>query len=148
MRSLLVACLLSLLSFDALSQRLEYYKPVTVQVSPTIIDYDGLKYGVALGANIEEIVSIGYFHLRDYEYGDNYFDNRYAGLYFNLAIPVSKNLEIGPTTRFATINAEWQNLAFAGELKYKFSRSVRMSIEKSIQSDQDFWSAKLIFNLY
>lgn len=130
------------------SQNFEPLKPVTVQVSPTMIDYEGLKYGVALGINFKQFLSVNYFHLRDYEYGDNFFDNRYAGLYFNIVIPVFQNLEIGPTARFATMNANWQNLALAGEMRYKFSKSFRMSLEKSVRSDHNFWATKLIFNLY
>lgn len=125
-------------------------KTTTFQVAPTIASYDGVKFGFGIGMNFKQVLSVNYFHTRDYGSNEEqpWLDNRFAGLHVSVAQPVAENIELAVGARKGTLNTEMQKTVFSGELRYKFSDSWRLAFEYGGNSDKKMTSVRLLFNLY
>lgn len=125
-------------------------KPVTFQVVPSVIDFDGMKYGFGIGLNIKQAISLNYFHTRDYGVNAErpYLDNRFAGLHLSMAQPITKSIELAVGIRKGTLNNEFQKAIISGEARFKFSQSWRLAFEYGSNGNKKMTGMKLIFNLY
>lgn len=157
MKKLIIIALLLVSSQAAFSQH--YYrgnhnnlrnKPVTFQVVPTVVDFDGIKYGFGIGMNIKQVISFNYFHTRDYSVNEDkpYLDNRFAGFHLSIAQPLTQNIELAVGARKGALNGEFQKTILTGELRYKFKESWRFALEYGSNGNKNMTGAKLIFNLY
>lgn len=106
-------------------------KSVTFQVAPTAVYFDGMKFGVGIGLSIKQVISVHYFHTRDYGVNKDipYLDNRFGGLHLNVAQPLSGKIELAFGIRKGTLNSETQKTVFTGELRYKFNNNFRLALE-------------------
>lgn len=125
-------------------------KAVTFQVAPTVVDFDGVKFGFGFGMNIKQVISINYFHTRDYGVNDEqpYLDNRFAGFHLSIAQPLTESIELAVGARKGTLNSKFQKAIFTGEVRYKFNESWRLAFEYGGNSEKNMASMRLIFNLY
>ncbi|WP_420388241.1 hypothetical protein [Roseivirga sp.] len=125
-------------------------KSVTFQVAPTVLSYDGVKYGFGFGMNVKQVLSINYYHTRDY--GTNvetpYMDNRFAGLHISVAQPLAETLELAGGLRKGFLNGDIEKTVLSAELRYKFSDSWRLAFEYGGNSQRNMTSVRLLFNLY
>lgn len=158
MKKLLISALVLVLAQVAYSQ--SYYnrsydrpgrqKALTFQVVPTVLDFDGAKFGFGIGANYKQVISINYFNTRDY--GVNierpYLDNRYSGIHLSIAQPIAESVEIAAGLRKSSLNNDWQKTLVTTEVRFKFSDSWRLAFEYGPGSERDLFSARMIFNLY
>lgn len=158
MKKILISALLMVLAQAAFSQtyyrknynRRSQQKAMTFQVAPSVVDYNGAKFGFGIGANYKQVLSFNYFHTRDYGVNEEkpYLDNRYAGFHFSIAQPIAKSVELAAGLRKATLNGEWQKTLLTTEVRFKFSDSWRLAFEYGPGSEIDLMSARLMFNLY
>jgi len=158
MKKLIITALILLVAQVAYSQSYynrSYDRPgrqqaMTFQVTPTILSYDGVKYGFGIGANYKQIISVNYFHTRDYGVNEEkpYLDNRYAGVNISIAQPIAKSLEVAVGMRKAALNNVWQKTMITTEARVKFSDSWRLGFEYGHKGERSLFAAKLIFNLY
>jgi hypothetical protein len=125
-------------------------KAATFQVVPTVANYDGMKFGFGIGMNFKQVLSLNYFHTRDYGVNEEqpHLDNRFAGLHLSLAQPVAESIELAVGARKATLNGELQKTIFTGEVRFKFSDSWRLAFEYGGNKERNMASARLMFNLY
>ncbi|NVJ47599.1 MAG: hypothetical protein HWE07_10740 [Cytophagia bacterium] len=122
---------------------------IAFQVAPGIVYFDGIKYGFDIGVNIKQIVSLAYFHFRDYGVDKfrPHLDNRAAGFHLSLAQSVSNNIELAIGARRGTLNSEPQKTIFTGEVRYKFKESWRLALEFGGNNNKSMTGLRLIFNL-
>ncbi|NVK84079.1 MAG: hypothetical protein HWE21_07140 [Cytophagia bacterium] len=125
-------------------------KEVTFQVVPTVVDFDGVKFGFGIGLNIRQVISLNYFHARDYGVNTErpYLDNRFSGFHLSIAQPIFKRVELAAGVRKGILNNEPQKTIISGELRYKFNKSWRMAFEYGGNGNKDMTGMKLIYNLY
>lgn len=156
MKKIIILALLLVSAQAAFSQH--YYKrsydnrtkAATFQVAPTIANYDGMKFGFGIGMNYKQVLSLNYFHTRDYGVNEErpYLDNRFAGLHLSFAQPVAESVELAIGARKGTLNGEFQKTIFTGELRFKFSDSWRLAFEYGGNKQRNMASVRLLFNLY
>lgn len=157
MKKLIITILILVVAQIAYSQNYNNrsYRPgkpkaLTFQVAPSVVSYDGAKYGFGIGANFKQVVSFNYFHTRDYGVNEErpYLDNRYAGFHLSVAQPIAQHLEVAVGLRQATLNNVWQKTMITTEARIKFSDSWRFGFEYGAKGERKLLAAKLIFNLY
>jgi len=66
---LLILLLLLFISSQDFSLSLKDSQPFTYQVVPAYFNYGGSLVGLQVGINYKEVFNIGYFHIRDYDFG-------------------------------------------------------------------------------
>ena len=154
MKKLLKLFILLLLLFicsQAFSQsyyyKAKHAKPFTFQVAPSYFNYGGGLVGYQIGINVKEVFNISYFHTRDYDFGERYMDDRFAGLHSSVMIPVSENFQIGPSVRLATYNAELQKVFLAAEARLDLNDSWKLGFEYGY-GEKKGYGLKFIWNLY
>lgn len=143
---------------SAFAQRNYYYKnryekALTFQASVDVIDYDGMKYGWSLGANYKEILSLNYFHVRDYKATEtSWMDSRFGGLHGSLLVPVAECLQVGGGMRIAYLNRgteqQGQPTIYSAEVRMDLSNSMKLGFEYGKSSTQTLSAVRLIWNLY
>lgn len=153
MKKALLISMLLVAALSAKAQRGHYYyknqkRAVTYQVVPTIMNFEGTKFGFGIGANIKEVVSINYFHVRDYDFSETFMDNRFAGIHINAVVPVVDNIELGGGVRYGTLNTEWQKPLVSGELRLRCNDAIKLSFEYGKSDGRTGSSIRLLFNLY
>lgn len=158
MKKLLISALILVLAQVAHGQSYynhSYDRPgkkqaLTFQVAPTVLSYDGVKYGFGIGANYKQVISVNYFHTRDYGVNEErpYMDNRYTGFNLSIAQPIAQSLEVAVGLRKAALNNVWQKTMITTEARVKFSDSWRIGFEYGHKGERSLFAAKLIFNLY
>jgi hypothetical protein len=129
-----------------------YYKDThkrdfTFQVAPTYFNYNGDLYGYQLGINYKEVINISYFHTRSYQFGENWMDDRFAGIQTSVVFPVCDKVQIGPSVRIATYNEEWQKVFIGVETRVDVSDVLKFALEYGA-GDQKGFGLKLIWNMY
>jgi hypothetical protein len=123
-------------------------KPLSFQVSPQVIYQNGnVLYGSGIGVNYNEMVSIAYFHSRDYDFSDVFMDNRWAGIYMAFTLPVHDAIDLGPVVRFSTFNTEWQKVYVGAELRVDIGWNTKLGVEYG-KGNEEAVSLKLIWNIY
>lgn len=122
---------------------------VSFQVAPTVVYFDGIKYGVGIGLDIKQVLSVNYFHARDYGVNESipYLDNRFAGFHINLAVPLLKKIQLAVGARKGTLNNHSQKAIFTGEIRYKLNQSSRLALEFGGNSKYHLNAVKWIVNL-
>lgn len=125
-------------------------RSLSYQVVTGIMNYDGAKYGWGLGGNYKGIISLNYFHYRDYkfEYSESFADKKYGGIHFSMVLPVSEKIEIGGGLRHGTLNSVWQKPVIKGEARIKFNDTVRLAFEYGRSRGRTVSSVRFLFNLY
>ena len=123
-------------------------KNLSFQVAPTLVSYGEYAfYGYQIGLNYKEVLSVNYFHTRDYESRESYMDSRWAGLYTAVIIPASENLGIGPVYRLLAFNGKFQKPYMGIEARFDVSWNLKFGLEFG-KSSSEAAVFKLIWNLY
>ena len=125
----------------------KYEKPFTFQLAPTYFNYGGDLYGFQLGLNYKEVFNISYFNTRDYEFGERFMDDRFAGLQSSIMLPITDQVQVGPSVRLATYNEEFQKLFVGAEVRLDISNTWKFALEYG-QGEQKGFGLKLIWNMY
>jgi len=157
MKKLILISALLLSCASAFAQRSYYFKEpqknVTFQVSAGLLDYDGLKYGWSLGVNVKEMVSVNFFHARDYTSAEgSWLDSRLGGMQATLVLPVNDCIQVGGGIRIASLNNghknEFQSPIFSGEMRVNLNESLKLAFEYGMSNKTNIASVRLLFNLY
>ena len=116
------------------------------QVAPSVVDYNGAKFGFGIGANFKQVLSLitstpEIMVLMK----KNHTSITDRGFHFSIAQPIAKSVELAAGLRKATLNGEWQTL-LTTEVRFKFSDSWRLALEYGPGSEIDLMSARLMFN--
>jgi len=133
--------------FSQTYYKARYEKPFTFQVAPTYFNYGGDLFGYQIGVNFKEVFNLSYFHTRDYDFGERYMDDRFAGIQSSIMLPVGDYMQIGPSVRLATYNSEFQKLFIAGEARFDLSESWKLGFEYGVGEKKGF-GLKFIWNMY
>lgn len=121
---------------------------LSFQVAPMISEYqESIMVGYSLGFNFFERLNVSYFHSRDYDFGQDIFDNRWAGLHVALVFPVLNRFEFGPTVRFSEYNNRPQQTFYGAELRLDIGDYTKIGFEYGV-ADTPGTSIKFIWNLY
>ncbi|MGW8123029.1 hypothetical protein ACV07N_10270 [Roseivirga echinicomitans] len=151
MKKLMIIAVLLVLSNVVFSQthyyKAKYEKPFTFQVAPTYFNYGGYLVGYQIGVNFKEVFNLSYFHTRDYDFGERYMDDRFAGIHSSVMLPVSDKLQIGPSVRLATYNAEFQKVFVAAEARLALNDSWKLGFEYGV-GEKKGYGLKFIWNMY
>ena len=103
--------------------------------------------GFQIGANFNEVLNVSYFHTRDYDFGERFMDDRFAGIQSSVMIPIGGNFQIGPSVRLATYNNELQKLFVAAEARVTLNDSLKIGFEYG-NGEKRGYGLKFIWNLY
>ena len=122
-------------------------KPFTFQLAPTYFNYGGDLYGFQLGLNYKEVFNISYFNTRDYEFGERFMDDRFAGLQSSIMLPITDQVQVGPSVRLATYNEEFQKLFVGAEVRLDISNTWKFALEYG-KGEKKGFGMKLIWNMY
>ena len=113
------------------------------EIAPMILDIEGAKFGASLGVSIKNYITLSYFFVRDYKYGNNFSDGFYRGFHLSAAIPVGNFIEIGGGVRTGKlmtsgdIYAEKQGAIFTGEVRVKMTDSFKVALEYGKSNKKD-----------
>jgi hypothetical protein len=122
-------------------------KPFTFQLAPTYFNYGGDLYGFQLGINYKETLNIGYFHTRNYQFGENFMDDRFSGVQASIVLPITEGVQVGPSFRVATYNEEFQKVFIGAEVRFDMSDAWKFAIEYG-KGEKKGFGMKLIWNIY
>lgn len=122
-------------------------KSFTFQLAPTYFNYGGDLYGFQMGVNYKEVLNIGYFHTRDYQFGENFMDNRFSGVQAGIMLPITEDVQVGPSFRVATYNEEFQKVFVGAEVRFDMSEAWKFAIEYG-KGEKAGFGLKLIWNMY
>ncbi|KYG80223.1 hypothetical protein [Roseivirga echinicomitans] len=149
MKKLLAITFLLLVSNTVFSQTYHQAKEgnsFTFQVAPTYFNYGGYLFGYQIGINFKEVFNISYFHTRDYDFGERYMDDRFAGIQSSVMLPIGDNMQIGPSVRLAKYNSEAQKVFIAAEARVDLNESWKLGFEYGVGEKRGF-GLKFIWNL-
>tara|TARA_A100000171_G_C2127517_1_gene144492 strand:+ start:811 stop:1266 length:456 start_codon:yes stop_codon:yes gene_type:complete len=151
MKKLMIIAILLLVSNVVFSQthyyKAKYEKPFTFQVAPTYFNYGGDLFGYQIGINFKEVFNLSYFHTRDYDFGERYMDDRFAGIQSSIMLPVGEYMQVGPSVRLATYNTELQKVFIAAEVRLDLSDAWKLGLEYGA-GDKKGFGLKFIWNMY
>lgn len=158
MKRLLLISTLLLITSSLYSQRSHYYKNPfekawTFQVSADVIDYDGVKYGWSMGANYKELISLNYFHTRDYKSTEtSWMDSRFGGLHGSVVLPIGECIQMGAGVRLPYLNRgnnrQSQKTIYSAEVRMDLGTSTKIAFEYGGSSTNSISSVRLIWNMY
>lgn len=158
MKRLILTIAILAVTSSLFAQRNYYYKnryekALTFQASVDAIDYDGLKYGWSLGGNYKEIISLTYFHTRDYKnYESHLLDSRFGGIHASVVLPVAECLQVGGGARLVYHNRgyfrEGQPTIYSAEVRMDLGSSTKLAFEYGKSRTHTMSSVRLIWNLY
>ncbi|WP_323757167.1 hypothetical protein [Roseivirga sp.] len=135
MKKLLVITFLLLMSNTGFSQtyhQAKERKSFTFQVAPTYFNYGGCLFGYQIGVNFKEVFNMSYFHTRDYDFGERYMDDRFAGIQSSVMLPIGDFMQIGPSVRLAKFNSKSQKVFVAAEARFDLSDSWKLGLEYGV----------------
>lgn len=148
---IVIFVLLTMIMNDLSAQyyKLQRIKPVSFQVGLNSGSYNGhLMYGFHIGGNFSEIFDISYFHVRDYKSREEtWMDSRWYGLTMSLMLPVSDQMQVGPTARLSMFNEEKQRTFWGLEARWELGWNSKFAFFYG-QGGSEGGGVRLIWNIY